>query len=142
MEPGKRKFGSLSTTPQPEQSSIKVDNDAKKLEEPRTKRRKMATKVCDACCEDVPMNRFPLYPHQGAPVWEHENDHNVCFKCRNHHLTSQLDSSEWNELTCAVCEKQLTQAEIVQLAKTFPKGLIAKSVKPLPHVQDKGANSV
>ncbi|KAF2162566.1 hypothetical protein M409DRAFT_27188 [Zasmidium cellare ATCC 36951] len=75
----------------------------------------MKTKECTICAGDVFANQFPKIPHADAA--EHARD--VCFKCWEQHLHSELENKEWNQISCAQCDHILTEAEIKKLDTSF-----------------------
>ena len=82
---------------------------------PETKPRKraMATKECTICCSDTFLNRFPRLPHIDAQ--KHSSD--VCFKCWDLHLKSEVESKGFEKVGCPQCGQLLEEPEVRKLAK-------------------------
>ncbi|KAF7194155.1 Uncharacterized protein HII31_04511 [Pseudocercospora fuligena] len=100
-------------------------------DEDKDTKRRIALRECSICYTDIPKNRFPLQPHEGVA----KRGHSVCFSCFEKHLHAELESKEWDKLSCPDCGQLLKASDIKKLDRSFtdkvePKvdGLVLRSV--------------
>jgi len=80
-------------------------------------KRRMATKECTTCCNDVSINKFPKLPHATAKT----HDRSLCMDCWIVHLKLEITSKGWDAVSCPLCEGILTWSEIKKIVpkKTY-----------------------
>lgn len=77
------------------------------------------TKECTVCSKAAFVDQFPKSPHAGSE--KHGRD--VCFSCWEQHIRSEVDSKEWNEVSCAPCDHILGEGDIKNLDLNFTSRL-------------------
>lgn len=83
------------------------------------KKREISRKECIVCMTDVAKNQFPKLPHSASTTVEHEHDSQVCFKCWQDHLKSEVESNMFEAVACLQCSKLLVESEVRKLASSF-----------------------
>lgn len=61
-------------------------------------------------------NQFPKLPHASEDKGE-EHGSDVCFKCWDEHLKSEVGSKGFEAVSCPQCPKTLAEIELRKLAK-------------------------
>ena len=88
------------------------DDSASTTSLPERKKARVPRKECSVCLSDVATNQYPKKPHAGE---QHSSD--VCFKCFDQHIKTQVDSTSSGIVSCPQCLQTLAEPEVRKLAK-------------------------
>lgn len=89
------------------------DNGTEKRNGLAAKKRMRRTE-CSMCCTEVAVNQFPKLPHKGAT----QHDSQVCLKCWEQHLETEVEAKPWDQVSCQQCSQVLEEKEIRRLASS------------------------
>ena len=72
----------------------------------------MRRRTCTTCDRNLPRNQFPKAPPGSACTHERE----TCKRCWFQWLAAQVESKQWDAMSCAQCANVLGQSEVRALA--------------------------
>jgi hypothetical protein len=105
-------FGTLfDLQPLPERKSTRVPRSTLRNPQSSNKSAGPPHKECTVCLDTLSKSSFPESLHAD----QHNSD--VCAKCFDEHIESELDDKSYQLIGCPQCPQTLTEPEIRQLAR-------------------------